>query len=113
MRAIPSLVPGHFGASTRFAVGADAAADDERGRDASCSAPTRMSFVSLDQLPPAPPARTGWPWTASTPPPPAAGHAWPRITIVVPSYNQGQFIEETIRSILLQSYPDLELIVVD
>jgi glycosyltransferase involved in cell wall biosynthesis len=39
--------------------------------------------------------------------------SWPRITIVTPSYNQGRFLEETIRSVLLQGYPDLEYIVVD
>lgn len=37
----------------------------------------------------------------------------PRISIVTPSYNQGVYIEETIRSILLQGYPDLEFIVLD
>ena len=37
----------------------------------------------------------------------------PRITIVTPSLNQGEFIEETIRSILLQGYPDLEYFVID
>ncbi len=37
----------------------------------------------------------------------------PRISIVIPSLNQGRFIEETIRSILVQEWPDLELIVID
>lgn len=38
---------------------------------------------------------------------------WPRITIVTPSFNQGQFLEETIRSVLLQGHPNLEYIIVD
>jgi glycosyltransferase involved in cell wall biosynthesis len=37
----------------------------------------------------------------------------PRITIITPSYNQGKFLEQTIRSVLEQDYPDLEYIVMD
>jgi len=41
------------------------------------------------------------------------GSSWPRISIVTPSYNRRSFIEESLRSVLLQGYPDLELVVVD
>jgi glycosyltransferase involved in cell wall biosynthesis len=37
----------------------------------------------------------------------------PKISIVVPSFNQAKYIELTLRSILDQNYPNLELIVID
>lgn len=37
----------------------------------------------------------------------------PLVSIVIPSYNQGRFIESTIQSILKQDYKNLEIIVCD
>jgi glycosyltransferase involved in cell wall biosynthesis len=75
-----------------------------------------MRCPSLTELPPPPPGKTGWPWTeetrqaASRSP---GGQAWPMISVTTPNYNSGQFLEETIRSVLLQGYPSLEYFVID
>lgn len=38
---------------------------------------------------------------------------YPKITVVTPSFNQGEFLERTILSIINQDYPNLEYIVCD
>lgn len=75
-----------------------------------------MRRPTLRELPPPPPGRTGWPWTEAGAPFPEAmpnGRSWPKVSIVTPSWNQGAFLEETIRSVLLQGHPNLEYIVID
>jgi glycosyltransferase involved in cell wall biosynthesis len=72
-------------------------------------------YLFQNELPMPPLGRTGWPWTEEV------DNSfwlhkrkeWPRVSIVMPSYNQGEFIEESLRSVLLQGYPDLEFFVYD
>lgn len=66
---------------------------------------------SLEVLPRPPEGKSGWPWNQESPAPPAGD--LPGISVVVPSYNQGLYLEETLRSLLLQNYPKLEVLVLD
>lgn len=75
-----------------------------------------MRCPVLTELPPPPPGKSGWPWSEESPADTvnmSEGKAWPRISIITPSYNHAQFLEETIRSVLLQGYPNLEYFVMD
>ena len=68
----------------------------------------------LEALPKPPEGRTGFPWTEELSPSVYdMDKEWPTMSIVTPSYNQGQYIEETIRAVLLQNYPNLEYIITD
>lgn len=59
--------------------------------------------------------KDGWPWGGECPTHDISSTSGEclKISIVIPSYNQGGYIEEAIRSVILQGYPALELIVVD
>lgn len=74
-------------------------------------------LIALLQEIPAPAVLAqGWPWSVgilSREPVLPDGRSWPKISLVTPSFNQGAFLEKTIRSVLLQGYPNLEYIVID
>lgn len=68
-----------------------------------------------DALPPAGAGLCGWPWEAppdSSEQPGPTGDL-PTICIVTPSLNQAAYLEQAIRSVLLQDYPNLQYVVMD
>jgi len=75
-----------------------------------------MRSPTLAMLPKPPAGKTGWPWTEESQQLPDLmpdGRPWPKISIVTPLYNQEGFVEETIRSVLLQGYPNYEYVIVE
>ncbi|RJR54999.1 MAG: glycosyltransferase [Desulfobacteraceae bacterium] len=75
-----------------------------------------MKSPRLSELPAPVCGKIGWPWAEESHSP-LLGHStipsFPKISVVIPSYNQGEYLEASIRSILLQGYPSIELIIVD
>jgi hypothetical protein len=74
-----------------------------------------MRSPSLAELPPPPNGKSGWPWTEESDRIESHGNGtpYPAVTIVTPSFNQGRFLEQTIRSVLLQGHPNVEYFVLD
>ena len=60
--------------------------------------------------------KIGWPWSSENSVDADVSlvdREYPKITVLTPNYNYGHYLEETIRSVLLQGYPNLEYIIID
>ena len=74
-----------------------------------------MSAAQSEKWPPKLSGKTGWPWEPVAAASSTGGslEKLPTISIVVVSFNQAAYLEEAIRSLLLQDYPHLEIFVAD
>lgn len=75
-----------------------------------------MNPPTFDELPKPAETKKGWPWQATECPllpTLPAGAVWPKISIVTTLYNAVDYVEETIRSALLQGYPNLEFVMIN
>jgi len=76
--------------------------------------PKMLNIASL--LSSIPENKFGWPWDRDIKPfeeKMSNSMEWPKISVTIPSLNQGEYLEEAIRSVLLQGYPNIELFVMD
>lgn len=70
-------------------------------------------IISNFQIPKPVQEKRRWPWEPINRIENLSNFDYPKITIITPSLNQGVFIEETIRSIIIQGYPNLEYMIFD
>ena len=76
-----------------------------------------MTEPAPPPFPPPPDGKSGWPWTsdddANPLRPGPRNNAAPRVTVITPSFNQAEYLEEAIRSVVLQDHPNLEDLLLD